>query len=133
VGFDLPLVDWGRQRAALKIAQVNQQLTAYTVEQEEVAFEQAVITQVSQFEMLRERLQLSAQADTIAQQRYEIAQKTFLIGKISITDLNIATGEKDQAKRTYLAALRDFWQAYYNLRTLTLYDFENDKPLTLEP
>jgi outer membrane protein len=133
VGFDLPLVDWGRQRAALKIAQVNQQLTAYTVEQEEVAFEQAVITQVSQFEMLRERLQLSAQADTIAQQRYEIAQKTFLIGKISITDLNIATGEKDQAKRTYLAALRDFWQAYYNLRTLTLYDFENDKPLTPEP
>lgn len=133
VGFDIPLVDWGRQRAALKIAQVNQQLTAYTVEQEQVAFDQAVITQVSQFEMLRERLQLSAQADSIAQQRYEIAQKTYLIGKISITDLNIATGEKDQAKRTYLAALRDFWQAYYNLRTLTLYDFERDKPLTLEP
>jgi outer membrane protein TolC len=133
VEFGLPLVDWGKQRAALKTAQVNQQLTTYTVEQEEVAFEQAVITQVSQFEMLRDRLRLSAEADAIAQQRYEITQKTYLIGKISITDLNIASGEKDQAKRTYLAALRDFWEAYYNLRTLTLYDFEKDKPLTLEP
>jgi outer membrane protein len=133
VGFDIPMVDWGKQRAALKTAQVNQQLTAYTVEQEEAAFRQAVLTQVSQFEMLRERLRYSAEADAIAQQRYEITRKTFLIGKISITDLNIATGEKDQAKRTYLAALRDFWEAYYNLRTLTLYDFEQDKPLTLEP
>ena len=133
VSFEVPLLDWGKQRAALKTAQVKQQLTAYTVEQEEVAFEQAVLTQVSQFEMLRQRLSLSADADAIAQQRYEITRKTYLIGKISITDLNIAAGEKDQAKRTYLAALRDFWEAYYNLRTLTLYDFEKDKPLTLEP
>ncbi|MGV3504636.1 MAG: TolC family protein [Adhaeribacter sp.] len=133
LGFDIPLVDWGKQKAALKTAQVNQQLTAYTVEQEEVAFEQAVLTQVSQFEMLRERLRLSAQADDIAQQRYQITHKTYLIGKISITDLNIAAAEQDQAKRTYLAALRDFWEAYYHLRTLTLYDFEKDKPLTLEP
>jgi outer membrane protein len=133
VGFDIPLADGGRQRAARKTAQVNQQLTAYTVAQEDAAFRQAVITQVSQFEMLREGLRYSGEADAIAQQRYEITRKTFLIGKISITDLNIATGEKDQAKRTYVAALRDFWEAYYNLRTLTLYDFENDKPLTLEP
>ncbi|MDB5261085.1 MAG: hypothetical protein JWQ14_366, partial [Adhaeribacter sp.] len=32
-----------------------------------------------------------------------------------------------------VSSLRDFWMAYYNLRTLTLYDFQNNKPLTIEP
>ena len=133
IGFDIPILDWGKQKSVLKTAQINQQLTQYTVDQENVAFDQAVTTQVNQFEMLRDQLQLNTEADNIAQQRYEIAQKTYLIGKISITDLNIASGEKDQAKRAYLGSLRDFWEAYYSLRTLTLYDFEKHKPLTLEP
>ena len=132
LGFEIPIMNWGKQKAELKTAQVNQKLTQYTVEQQNNAFEQEVTTQINQFETLRERLQLSTEADAIAQQRYEITQKTYLIGKISITDLNIASGEKDQAKRAYLAALRDFWEAYYNLRALTLYDFEKNKPLTVE-
>lgn len=133
IGFDIPIVDWGKQKSVIKTAQINQKLTQYTVEQENVAFEQAIITQVNQFQTLRDRLRLSAEADAIAQQRYEITQKIYLIGKISITDLNIASNEKDQAKRTYLTSLRNFWEAYYNLRQLTLYDFEKNKPLTLEP
>jgi outer membrane protein TolC len=132
IGFDIPIMDWGKQRATVKTAEINQQLAQYTVEQDAATFEQAVTTQVNQFQMLRERLSLSAQADQIAQERYEITKATYLIGKISITDLNIAALEKDQAKRAYVSSLRDFWTSYYNLRTLTLYDFENNKPLTLE-
>lgn len=133
VGFDIPIMDWGKQRSTIKTARINQELAQYTVDQDATTFEQAVITQVNQFQMLRERLTLSAQADDIAQERYEITKATYLIGKISITDLNIAALEKDQAKRAYVSSLRDFWMAYYNLRTLTLYDFQNNKPLTIEP
>ncbi|WP_146894782.1 TolC family protein [Adhaeribacter aerolatus] len=132
IGFDIPIMDWGKQRATIKTAEINQQLAQYTVEQDAATFEQAVTTQVNQFQMLRERLSLSAQADQIAQERYEITKATYLIGKISITDLNIAAMEKDQAKRAYVSSLRDFWTAYYNLRTLTLYDFEKNKPITLD-
>ncbi|KAA5544952.1 TolC family protein [Adhaeribacter rhizoryzae] len=132
IGFDIPIMDWGKQRATIKTAEINQQLAQYTVEQDVATFEQAVTTQVNQFQMLRERLNLSAQADQIAQERYEITKATYLIGKISITDLNIAALEKDQAKRAYVSSLRDFWTAYYNLRTLTLYDFENNKPINLD-
>lgn len=132
IGFDIPIMDWGKQRATIKTAEINQQLAQYTVEQDAATFEQAVTTQVNQFQMLRERLSLSAQADQIAQERYEITKATYLIGKISITDLNIAALEKDQAKRAYVSSLRDFWTSYYNLRTLTLYDFEKNKPITLD-
>ena len=49
IGFDIPIMDWGKQRSVLKTAQINQQLTQYTVDQENVAFNQAVITQVKHF------------------------------------------------------------------------------------
>jgi len=59
----------------------------------------------------------------------EIAQNRYLIGKIYITNLNIALREKDDAKRSYLQALKSFWTAYYDLRRLTLYDFANKRLL----
>jgi outer membrane protein TolC len=79
--------------------------------------------------MLREQVGISERADEIAQKRYDIAKNRYLIGKISITDMNIALRDKDDAKRAYIQSLRDFWTAYYNLRLLTLYDFESNRNL----
>ncbi|RNI23738.1 TolC family protein [Rufibacter latericius] len=132
LGFNMPIVDWGRQKARVKTAEANLQLTQYTVEQEKTAFEQSVYTQVNQIELLKERLRITAAADSIGQERYDITKATFLVGRISITDLNIALQEKDQARRAYIVALQDFWVAYYRLRALTLYDFERGVPLEAE-
>jgi outer membrane protein len=68
-------------------------------------------------------------SDEIAQKRYDISQQRYLIGKISITDLVIALQEKDQAKQAYVDALGEFWRAYFEIRQLTLYDFERKEPL----
>ena len=94
-------------------------------------FEQEIITQVRQFEMLRLQIEITRKSDEVAQERYVVAQNRYLIGKIDITNLNIALTEKDTAKRSYLLALKSFWTAYYNLRRLTLYDFANRKALYL--
>ena len=130
VGFSIPLLDWGRQQAIIKTAQSDQKLVNYTVEQDVVRFEQAVVTQVNQFALLKEQLAITAESDEIAQDRFEITKASYLIGKISITDLNISLVEKDQARRAYIASLREFWIAYYNLRALTLYDFEHNQAIT---
>ena len=129
VGFSIPILDWGRQKSRVKTAEANEQLVQYTVDQDEKNFEQEVFTQVKQFKMLRDQVDIANQADQISQRRYNIAKNRYLIGKISITDLSLALTEKDVAKRTYINALRNFWQAYYNLRKLTLYDFEENQPL----
>jgi len=127
--FALPLVDWGRQKSVVKTAQVNRQQAEQTVAQEQRVFEQSVLTQAAQLGTLNEQLALSAQADTLAQRRYDIAQATYKVGRISLTDLNIALAEKDQARRAYINALRACWVAHYRLRALTLYDFERQQPL----
>jgi outer membrane protein TolC len=129
LGFAVPIVDWGKTRATVKTAELARQQARVTVEQEQLTFEQSVRSQADQLGALHQQLQLAARADTLAQRRYDIAQATYKVGRIALNDLNIAQSEKDRARRAYIAALRACWVAYYQLRTLTLYDFERQQPL----
>jgi outer membrane protein len=129
VNLQIPILDWGRQKARTQTALANEEVIKATVAQEELNFEQEIFTKVRQFKILRERLNVGIKSDEIAQKRYNISQQRYLIGKISITDLVIALQEKDQAKTDYVGALREFWQAYFEIRQLTLYDFERKEPI----
>lgn len=134
LGFSIPVLDWGRNKAMMQTAIANKKLMDFQIEQDEVNFEQGIMTQVRQFEMLRLQLEITKKSDEVAAERYNVSQNRYLIGKIDITNLNIALEQKDDAKRRYIQALRDFWVAYYNLRQLTLYDFAGKKLLyTPEP
>jgi len=129
LGFNFPVLDWGRNRARMRTAMANQKLNEYVIAQDEVIFEQEILTQVSQFEVLLSQIEITKKSDEIAQERYIVSQNRYLIGKIDITNLNLALKDKDEAKRAYVAALRAFWTAYYELRRLTLYDFSSDRLL----
>jgi len=122
--FSIPILDWGRSKSKTKTAEANEQFTAYAVEQDKQTFKQQIITQVTLFNMLKEQIASNAQADSIAGEKYLIAKERYILGLLSITDLSIAFQENDEAKRDFINALRDFWGAYYQLRFLSLYDFE---------
>jgi len=130
--FDIPILDWGRSKSRTNTAQANLQFTQYAVEQDKQAFTQEIVTQVTLFDMMKDQLELTARTDSIASEKYNIAQQRYVLGNLSITDLSIAFQEKDQAKRDYIAALRDFWGAYYQLRYLSLYDFEKNQKITYQ-
>lgn len=127
--FTIPILDWGRSKSRTKTAQANMQFTEYAVEQDKQIFTQEIVTQVTLFDMMKEQLVLTAGADSIASEKYQIAKDRYVLGNLSITDLSIAFQEKDQAKRDYIAALRDFWGAYFQLRYLSLYDFEKKEKI----
>jgi outer membrane protein len=127
--FTIPILDWGRSKSRIRTAQANQQFARYSVEQDRQVFVQQIVTQVTLFEMMRDQVGLTAEADSIASEKYQIAKDRYMLGNLSITDLSISFTEKDQAKRDYVSALRDFWGAYYQLRYLSLYDFEKNEKI----
>ncbi|MEJ7829987.1 MAG: TolC family protein [Segetibacter sp.] len=127
--FDIPILDWGRSKSRMKTAEANKQFTEYAVEQDKQNFTQEIYTQVTLFELMKDQLLLTAKADSIASEKYQIAKERYVLGNLSITDLSIAFQENDQAKRDYIYALRDFWRAYYQLRYLSLYDFEGNQKI----
>jgi outer membrane protein len=132
IGFQIPLLDWGRSNSIIKTSKANAKFTEYAIRQQEINFEQEIIVQVKQFNMLREQMELNKEADSMALERYEISKSKYMIGNLNITDLHIALLEKDQAKRDFINALMSFWDAYYNMRALTLYDFEKNEPIIRE-
>ncbi len=132
IGIELPIVDWGLGKGRYKMAQSSQEVVKTTVQQARVDFEQNIFLNVAQFNLQDDQLYSAAKADTIARKRYEVSKQRFLIGKIDVLDLNVADTEKDVAKREYLSALRNYWTYFYTVRRLTLYDFENDIPVSTD-
>lgn len=132
VGFDIPIFNWGKQRAQINAARNQQRSVANSIQYNRRQFIQQVEYRVSQFLQLRGQVLLAAQADTIAQRRYQVSQNRYLIGKINITDLFIAQNEKDQARQAYIRALREFWTGWFDIRQLTLYDFQQNQPITYD-
>lgn len=122
--LDIPILDWKRGLSGYKTAIANQRLVENTILQEEQEFEAEISTLVKQIPILRNRVISTKKGDEIADKRYNISQERYLVANISVTDLNLALTAKDQAKKAYLQALREYWIAYYQLRLLTLYDFE---------
>ena len=51
-------------------------------------------------------------------------RRGMFVAEISITDLNISLQEREGAKRDYIRSIENYWESYYRLREVTLYDFE---------
>lgn len=123
VGFKIPLLDWGKRRGRVKVAQSNREVVASRLRQEEMNFRQDIFMLVERFNNQKEQLSIAAESDTIARRRYHTNVETFMIGKISTLDLNDSQSRKDDSHREYINQLFQYWYYYYQLRSLTLWDY----------
>jgi outer membrane protein TolC len=126
IGLQIPILDWGLGRGQYRMAQSAQEVVRTEVQQSQIDFNENVFLQVMQFNLQDDQVGIAAKADTIADLRYEVTKQRFLIGKIDVLDLNVALEEKDVARRGFVQALRNYWDYYYDLRGLTMYDWQKD-------
>jgi outer membrane protein TolC len=130
LAIEVPLVQWGAHSAGVAAAKADQA--------QETSLSQATLQQTAheahfaalELSQARRTVELSAKADTVAGKRFEVAYNRYVIGRITIDNLYIAQTEKDQALTGFVQALRGYWVAYYQLRRLTLYDFEAGQPIS---
>ena len=127
----IPIFDWGVSKSRRKIAEANLDLTNNNIKQDRQEFEQEIYLHVLNWSNQRDFLLTARKAKEIAIKRHDISKKRYVLGKITITDLNIALQEKDRAIFQYLNSLESFWIGYYTLRQLTLFDFINNKKIDL--
>ncbi|MCK5823487.1 MAG: TolC family protein [Bacteroidales bacterium] len=129
LGIEIPILDWGNNKMNYEMAKSKLNVTNLIVKKSKQEFQQNVIIEVSKFNILKEQMVIAAKSDTIANLKYQISKKKYISGKISIIDLNIASSEKDIAKRKHLNELKNYWIQHYYLRELTLFDFKNNQNL----
>ncbi len=129
LGVQVPIWQWGAHSESVHAAQMAQQITnvqaASTRDQVAMQAHFAVL----QLGQARRSLAILVVADSVAGRRYEVAYNRYVTGRITIDNLYIAQAEKDQALTDYAEGLRRFWLSHYNLRMMTLFDFEAGQPL----
>ena len=113
-------------------AESNREVVKATVRQARIDFEQNVIQSVMEFNLQAEQVRNAARADTVAQKGYEVTFQRFLIGKVDVIRLNLTQNELESAKMAYINAVKTYWNYYYRLRMLTLYDFVKRETLNAE-
>jgi outer membrane protein TolC len=124
VALSMPLVRWGAHSADMQAAEADRERVVSTSQATREQVRQEAHFAALQLAQSRRSLELSAKADTVAQKRYEVAYNRYVIGKITNDILYLSQSDKDQSLLSYVQALRSYWNAYYRLRRLTLYDFE---------
>jgi outer membrane protein TolC len=132
LSLGIPLFDWGVSKSERKMALADLDLTNTNLEQDKEAFEQEIYLHTLNWANQRNFLTIAQKAQEVARKRYDISKKRFVLGKITITDLNLAQQEKDRAVVSYLQSLEKFWVDYYTLRRLTLYDFAKDTKISVD-
>lgn len=132
VGLAIPILDWGKRKGKVKVAESNRQVTLSKIRQEQLNFNQNIFLLVENFNNQAAQLKIAEEADRIAQKRYKTSIETFMIGKINILDLNDAQQSKDDARQKHIEELYYYWNYFYNIRSVTLYDFQHDRTLDAE-
>lgn len=132
IGMSIPILDWGKRRGRVKVAESNQELVRSRLRKERAEFSENLYILVERFNNQQQQLAISLRADEIALRRYDSSVETFMIGKISALDLNDSQTSKDAARLKYLSELFSFWYYYYQLRSLTLWDFSDNTPINAD-
>lgn len=129
VGVKIPILDWGKRRGKVRVAKSNRDVVLSKIRQEQINFNQDIFLLVEHFNNQAQQLEIAKEADGIAQQRYKTSIETFLIGKINTLDLNDAQNAKDEARRKHISELYYYWYYFYQIRSLTLWDFQANTEL----
>ncbi|MDR1644358.1 MAG: TolC family protein [Tannerellaceae bacterium] len=132
VGVRLPVLDWGKGKGKVKVAESNRRIVQSKIEKEQMDFKQDIFLRVQYFNNQPEQLRLARLTDEIAQQRYKASVEAFILGKIDILNLNDAQTAKDAARRDYINQMFLLWSYYYQIRSLTLYDFLQNKEISVD-
>lgn len=130
VGVKIPILDWGKRRGKVRVAESERETVRARIRQEQMDFNQDIFLLVEHFNNQAAQLSIANEADSIARRRYNANVQAFMIGQISMLDLNDAQSSKDEARQTRISELYNYWYYLYQIRSLTLWDYERRCELT---
>ncbi|MCQ2215574.1 MAG: TolC family protein [Bacteroidales bacterium] len=127
--ISIPLIDWGQGKGQRQIAKTNLTLTQIQTQQSREQQEQELLLLIEDLDLSYNFISSSYEAMKIAEESYAEAIRLFIAGASDIASLSIAESKQSSAVTAYVNSLAQFWNNYFKLRSLTLYDWQLDIPL----
>ena len=124
VNLSIPIVDWGVRKGRYNMAKNDLNVAEITARQEEISIEEEVFITVEDFNIQKDLICSAEEALQLADMAYTQTMQRFMIGKADVNSMTMALNRRQEAQRNWLQTLQNYWQNYYKIRRLTLYDFE---------
>lgn len=123
VGMELPILDWGKRRGQVRVAESERDVVESQLDKEEMEFGQNIFILVEQFNNQSGLLSIARQRDELASSRYSSSVNAFMAGKMTALELNNARDAKVSARQNYINSLYLYWYYFYHIRSVTLWDY----------
>ena len=131
ISLNVPLLDWGRREGRFRMAQSQRNLINAEVDQARTEFQQELSILIKGFPLKVKQIQNTRESLSLSEKRFEITRQRFLLGNVDLLKLTTAIQARNQAQVSYLLSLEEYWRNYYQIRQLTLYDFERQERLVV--
>lgn len=132
ITLDIPILDWGLGKGRVKMAEAQAEATRYQLQQDRQDYERDLFTRVVQFNNQYTQCQIAKRAAQVAEESYQSAVDNFGDGTLSVTDLNALKNSRDSARLSYVNSVANFWNYYFTIRGLTLFDYVSYTNISVE-
>ncbi len=119
IKFELPLWDWGRNRARVNSKQTELDQNVRTEEEQIRSIRREVENAVARVREAESRLLLLEPSVGASVRSYGLALEQFESGSLSVQDILLTQDQMSDARSSYLGAFLDFKRALVDLRAVT--------------
>ncbi len=129
VSFTIPLWDWGEKRARMAASTANLQMTEIDLESQRNDIVINIRKTYRNLQNLETQIEIAQQNVRNAELTYEINLERYQNGDLTSMDLNLFQNQLSEKKSELATSLINYKMELLNLKILSLYDFENHRPV----
>jgi len=129
ISFNIPIFDWGENRARMDAANANLEIDKIDLEVEKNEIVIDIRKVYRNLQNLENQILIAEQNVKNAELTYDINLERYKNGDLTSMDLNRFQSQLSEKKSTRADALINYKVELLNLKILSLYDFENQQPL----
>lgn len=129
VGLSIPLVDHGLAASRSKAAESEVKIAELEEEDLTRLLILEATSTLSDFISQQTILRRTMETLDLADESFQLVEDLYTSGLSDINTFLLSQISKDNSYQNYLESLRKYWESYYKLQALCLYDFIRNEPL----
>jgi outer membrane protein TolC len=129
ITFSIPIFDWGQNKARVKAQKTSQTIAQLEYDNTKIDIELDIRQSLRRLDNFRFQIGLAETTVRNAEMTYALNEIRYREGDLTGLQMSQYQSQLSSAKISIVNAQIDYKNELLNLKILTLYDFENDKPI----
>ena len=129
VSFNVPIFDWGERKARIKAQEIAIEMHNLETDEERKSIEIAIRKSYRNLNNLLTQISIAEKSMENAQLTYDLNAERYRNGELTGMEMNQFQTQLSNKKMSYVSTIIEYKKELLNMKILTLYDFENKKPI----